>query len=799
MRKRFAIPIAAAVVLVAVIAILFVVLSRQRVHRHRVFRVAPPEQRAKPPAGIPPVEQWSDAFERLPPGDLDALLGSIETRNPALYARFSLGYLHARVLIERNKMARAKQKLAPFLDSKSEFHDLALYHQAEIADAQDDRRTASRARQELIAKYPDALYREQVIDDEADYLASMKNPAPLAAFAAAVTPSLDTSHRRELSARLVESELRAGNAAAAFATGMALLKGGTTDDTSDRVSRALDRADLVKRMTAEQKAILGDAMQNHRHFDRAVALLTAALAGLPAKRDELQFQIGRSWFGNEKYAEARQTYLRGAAMTADPKMKSTFFWHAARAAQLLGDDAGAEKLMTQAIAVPGRFPATTVALTQRIRTRVKQKRFADAAADLQLIRKIAPNDHALVEAPLAFASGVLAAGNNAAAISVLNSVPRKLLDKFDVTEYGYWRARALESRDPHAAFTEYLGVLRATVPTHFAYFARARLESPEMQKRLAQELTVREAQVRNLVASKQFATAKQIQTDRILLSSKNRAAELQRLAGIYRQIPAYRNILELRPEPLPALPNVNPADRSALLIALGLYDDAAGSIRKRYPLRPARSALTQSIAFNRGSASRESIYAVEVLMSSAPNDYLPDLLPLAVRELLYPRYFYGYIVEDSKRYGADPILVLSIMREESRFNPRAKSQAAARGLLQFIITTARDIGHDVGLVDVSPEDLYDPRVVIRLGAKYVSELAKRFEGNRYMTAAAYNAGPNQAALWSRLSPASGDDWFFSAINFDETKQYVRKVMNSYRRYGEIYGNAGPQGGLRAEP
>ena len=133
-----------------------------------------------------------------------------------------------------------------------------------------------------------------------------------------------------------------------------------------------------------------------------------------------------------------------------------------------------------------------------------------------------------------------------------------------------------------------------------------------------------------------------------------------------------------------------------------------------------------------------------------------------MRQLLYPRYFYSFILEDSKKYGADPTLVLSIMREESRFNPRAKSEAAARGLLQFIITTARDIGRDVGLVDVAPEDLYDPRVIIRLGAKYVSELSKQFGGDRYMAAAAYNAGPKQVALWSRLAPAAGDDWFLSS-------------------------------------
>src|SRR5436305_1621733 len=82
--------------------------------------------------------------------------------------------------------------------------------------------------------------------------------------------------------------------------------------------------------------------------------------------------------------------------------------------------------------------------------------------------------------------------------------------------------------------------------------------------------------------------------------------------------------------------------------------------------------------------------------------------------------------------------------------------------------TARQVGHDVGLVDVSPDDLYDPRVIIRLGAKYVSDLAGKLGGNRYRVAAAYNAGPKQVALWSRLAPADGDDFFLSSINFDET-------------------------------
>jgi soluble lytic murein transglycosylase-like protein len=50
-----------------------------------------------------------------------------------------------------------------------------------------------------------------------------------------------------------------------------------------------------------------------------------------------------------------------------------------------------------------------------------------------------------------------------------------------------------------------------------------------------------------------------------------------------------------------------------------------------------------------------------------------------------------------------------------------------------------------------------------------------------------------------MQPGAGDDYFLTAVNFDETKHYVRKVMNSYERYRSIYGGAGPAGGLRVEP
>ncbi|HEX6097560.1 MAG TPA: lytic transglycosylase domain-containing protein [Thermoanaerobaculia bacterium] len=754
MARKRVILLSSAVALVLLIAIVAAVLQRQRVRRHRVFRPAAGEVKPEPPKGsVPPVEQWTATFQQLEGEELADLLEAIEQKHPDLYKKYSLAYLHARALVTEDEGAEAAAKLAPFLEKGHPFRDRALYHRASIADGPE----ASRYRNALIFEHRDSMYRDEAIDEELELLA--ENPQALGAFAEKIAPSASTERRREISARIVE-------VTRSLDRGLALLKGGTSDDAADRVTRALDRPEILAKLSVEQLALFGETFQRHRHYDRAIALLQLALK--KAYSDDLQFALGRSYYGAEQYAEAQATYLRGAGITKKPDQQCTFFWHAARSAQLRGDDKTAEQLMTRAIAVKGKYPATLAALTQRLRTRLKARRFAEAGADLALLRKMAPNERAVLEGSLAYATGMLAAGNTAAALRALDSVPPKLLKPDDRAEFAYWRARA--QKNPNA----YLDVLRSK--SHFAVLARGRVKGAD--------LAIREAQVRNLIAGKKFDLAKRIQTDRVLLAPD--AKQLQILAGIYRQLPAYAAVLDLKPQALPRFPDVKTDDPDALLMAMGLHDEAVAAIEKRWGLRPQNEALTRSYALNLGGASKQSIYAIEVMMKSVPGDFHPDLLPEIVRRLLYPRYFYGFIAADAERFDADPMLLLSIMREESRFNPRAKSQAAARGLLQFIITTARDIGRDVGLVDVDPEDLYDPRVIIRLGAKYVSELGSELEGNRYRIAGAYNAGPKQVALWSRMQSAPGDDYFITAVNFDETKGYVNKVMNSYERYAAIY-------------
>ncbi|HEX6177442.1 MAG TPA: hypothetical protein VF057_03730, partial [Thermoanaerobaculia bacterium] len=336
----------AAGVAILLVAVVLIVLS-QRPQRHRVFRDV--EQPAAVPERIPPVDQWTSTFASLEADDLAELLGRIEREHADRYTAWSLGYLHARALIEDNEPDDAAARLRPFLAEGNPFRPLAIYHQSEIEALRGDAAAASRLRQQLIFDYPQSQHREEAIDDEIVHLSSLEESQPLASFAEKVTPSLETSARRDLNARLVESAMRAGATPRAVTLALSILRGGTADDSADRAARAIDRPEIVRSLNPEQLALLGETFSSHRHYARAAALLSMAIPRLPARADDLRFALGRSHFGNENYAEAQRIYLDSEKLTKDNRWKATFFWHAARCAQLRGDDAAAERLMTRTI------------------------------------------------------------------------------------------------------------------------------------------------------------------------------------------------------------------------------------------------------------------------------------------------------------------------------------------------------------------------------------------------------------------------------------------------------------------
>lgn len=152
----------------------------------------------------------------------------------------------------------------------------------------------------------------------------------------------------------------------------------------------------------------------------------------------------------------------------------------------------------------------------------------------------------------------------------------------------------------------------------------------------------------------------------------------------------------------------------------------------------------------------------------------------------FPIKYRRELIKYSKSKGIDPRFVLAIMKQESSFRPRAKSFAAARGLLQLTYDTALKYNKKAGFYKIKGTDLYRPNVNIAIGSVYIKELKDEFSGLYEAIAASYNGGEDNVARWLGRSNPKEPAIFASEVGFSETKKYVFKVMGNYRVYRELY-------------
>jgi soluble lytic murein transglycosylase len=219
---------------------------------------------------------------------------------------------------------------------------------------------------------------------------------------------------------------------------------------------------------------------------------------------------------------------------------------------------------------------------------------------------------------------------------------------------------------------------------------------------------------------------------------------------------------------------------AAELIFLGLYDEGASELAET-PV--SRSTLAFYCA--RGNCANRTIDYSEPVLNGLPDDYRIELAPRDWAELFYPIPFREPLARFAKPRGVDPRFVLSIARQESAYNPRASSNAAARGMLQFIAPTANEIAAQVGLADFEQSDLYNPDIAILFGAQYLKNLWGEF-GSPQAVAAAYNGSEDSVRRWRARAQSPEIDRFVIEILKRETKDYVFKVMNYYEAYRKLY-------------
>lgn len=153
---------------------------------------------------------------------------------------------------------------------------------------------------------------------------------------------------------------------------------------------------------------------------------------------------------------------------------------------------------------------------------------------------------------------------------------------------------------------------------------------------------------------------------------------------------------------------------------------------------------------------------------------------------LFPEAYFGEVDSLAKNSKLDAFLVLSLMRQESAFNPGIVSSANAIGLMQLLPSTAREVARSMKREAPDVEQLKNPAVNIPLGLDYLKRLLSKFDHNIALALAAYNAGPKKVKQWiglrSHLTPIE----FIESIPFNETRDYVKKVLRNYYIYLALY-------------
>jgi soluble lytic murein transglycosylase len=487
-----------------------------------------------------------------------------------------------------------------------------------------------------------------------------------------------------------------------------------------------------------------ESLSKDRHWDEALAELARLPAQLPADLGaERDYQIGMTKFHMRRdYARAAELLLGAAPHLTGDKAASAQF-HGSRALSRVDRDdeaiVGYRKVVAQ---YPrSRFAAEAQYLSGWLdynRGRFRQSLPALQATLDQFGKSAFADDAAWC---LAFAHFLLGdAAEAAAGFERYGRLPATGIASDEIgARVTYWRAR-LHDKTGHKDEAEsgYRQLVRRAPLSFYGLLARARLREmgTDEPARLPVKKVVIETPPRSL--------------------RDPRVASAEELMGAGMMLPAAEELEEGETGILKAFGG----DRAVGWL-LDLYR-RAGDYHRAYRLAEARGAAALAADPQADAGTRR------------------------FWEAAFPRAYPSLVEQYGPPAGNPELLLYTIMRKESGFDPHDVSYADARGLLQMIPPTSARVAAAAGET-FFPDMLYDPAVNIRLGALYIGALFKKFGGEVPLTAGAYNAGPKAMARWCQQHGSHPTDELIELIAFAQTREYVKRVTSLYAKYSYLYG------------
>ncbi len=250
---------------------------------------------------------------------------------------------------------------------------------------------------------------------------------------------------------------------------------------------------------------------------------------------------------------------------------------------------------------------------------------------------------------------------------------------------------------------------------------------------------------------------------------------------------------ELEPKAVPdaELPSQKACpDHLPTLMKLRLYEDAIYQLTRYIDKTPnvAKECFYALITSYENLSMYDKARAIAdkaLISSSFQNQASTDLAKL--RQRLYPLHYEQLVKKYAKQYKVDTALIFAMILEESRYRKDAISWAGAIGLMQIMPATGRELARRLNIRRFRTSMLKDPEINIRMGTKYIGELNSMFDDNAMLVTGAYNGGPGRMRRWLDTKKIKDLDEFVEKITIRETRLHIKKVINSYDNYVEIYG------------
>lgn len=226
-----------------------------------------------------------------------------------------------------------------------------------------------------------------------------------------------------------------------------------------------------------------------------------------------------------------------------------------------------------------------------------------------------------------------------------------------------------------------------------------------------------------------------------------------------------------------------------LLMELRLYEDAIAQLNRHIDTNslPERQCFYDLITCYERLAMYDKARKFTEGSLESPAFANASRVDLAnLHQKLYPRYYAEAVEKYAKMYNVDTFLIAAMILEESRYNAEAISWAGAIGLMQIMPATGRELAQQLKIRRFRTAMLKQPDINIRMGTKYISDLNSWFDGNPMLVIGAYNGGPGRMKRWVKSKNIKDIDLFVEKIGIRETRLHIKKVINSYDHYVQIY-------------